>query len=117
MTMHNPHWSNIALDQIARRFKLLSEPSRLRLLFALNEGEKSVGDLIAITNMAQGNVSQQLGILADGGLIIRHRNRQQVIYRLADSLTFELNTMVVQSLIKTGELVVSSLSNEELENS
>lgn len=65
--MTSQHWSDTTITLIAHRFKLLSEPSRLRLLCALQDGEKSMGELIALTRLTQANVSHQLHLLETGG--------------------------------------------------
>lgn len=86
------------MEMIALRFKLLSAPSRLRLLLALQDGEKTVGDLIAITQMTQANVSRHLLLLADGGLVTRRKAHQSVWYRLADGSFSALHNLVYASL-------------------
>lgn len=111
---HHPHWSDAAIELIAHRFKLLSEPSRLRLLYALYDGEKTVGELIEITQMAQANVSHQLTLLADGGLIVRRKTQQKVIYRLADPALIDLNDLVCQHLLLQGTHVLASLQDEQM---
>ena len=113
MMTHNLHWSNAAIELIAHRFKLLSEPSRLRLLYALFSGEKTVGELIEITQMAQANVSHQLTLLADGGLIVRRKTQQKVWYRLADPTLIDLNGLVCQSLLQRGTHVLASLQDDK----
>ena len=58
-----------ALALIARRFAVLAEPMRLRLLHALFEGERSVNDLVAETGGTQANVSRHLQTLAHANLV------------------------------------------------
>src|SRR5437867_3127953 len=80
--------SDKALDLIAARFKALSEPNRLKLLIALQTGEKSVSDLIQATRLGQANVSRHLQTLTEAGILARHRNRGSVIYSIADPSIF-----------------------------
>ena len=49
-----------ALVLIAKRFSVLSEPMRLRLLRRLFDGEHSVGQLVELTQGTQANVSRHL---------------------------------------------------------
>ncbi len=49
------------IQEAARLFATLSEPSRLRLLQALMGGPMTVTELVEATDMRQGNVSKQLG--------------------------------------------------------
>jgi len=93
-----PKLPDTAIELIAHRFKLLSEPSRLRLLCALQEGEKSMGELIALTRLTQANVSRQLHLLADGGLVRRSKRHLQVWYRLADPSLITSNQLVCERL-------------------
>lgn len=53
---------------IARRFALLAEPMRLRLLHALFEGEKPVNALVTLSGGTQANVSRHLQALAEAGI-------------------------------------------------
>jgi len=101
--------SDTAIELIAHRFKLLSEPSRLRLLCALQEGEKSVGELITLTRLTQANVSRQLHLLADGGLVLRTKRQLQVWYRLADPSLSQINYLVCESLELHGQQVLDAL--------
>ncbi len=103
-------WSDNAIELIAHRFKLLAGASRLRLLFALYDGEKSVSELIEITHMEQTNVSRQLTLLADGGLITRHKTGQQVWCSLADASLIELTGLVCQSLFQRESSQLASLN-------
>lgn len=79
-----------ALELIAARFKVLSEPNRLKLLIALQDGAKSVGELIETTGLRQANVSRHLAALTEAGLTARQRQGSTVIYSIADPGIFEL---------------------------
>jgi ArsR family transcriptional regulator len=99
--------SDRAIEMVAHRFKLLSEPTRLRLLQILMQGERSVNELVAEAHTTQANVSKHLSILADGGLVARRKDGACTRYRIADP-----------SLVTLCELVCRSLQdrNEELRN-
>jgi DNA-binding transcriptional ArsR family regulator len=83
-----------ALEQVAARFKLLSEPMRLRLLNELCGGEKTVSELVGATGGGQANVSKHLGLLADGGMVGRRKEGLNVIYSVTDESVFELCDLV-----------------------
>lgn len=72
------------LELIAARFRLLSEPLRLKLLAALATGERSVGELVTLTGANQPNVSKHLAALAHGGLVQRRKSGTSIYYTLAD---------------------------------
>jgi len=89
-----------ALALVARRFAVLSEPMRLRLLHALFDGEKPVNSLVDDTGGTQANVSRHLQTLADAGLLARRKEGLQVFYSIADPSIFQLCELVCGSLEK-----------------
>jgi ArsR family transcriptional regulator len=92
--------SNDALDLIARRFAVLAEPMRLRLIHALFTGEKNVTALVALTGGTQANVSRHLQMLTHAHLVSRRKDGLQVFYAIADPTLFQLCEMVCGSLEK-----------------
>ncbi len=72
------------LARVAERFRALAEPARLAILHALEEGERTVSDLVEETDMAQGNLSKHLQQLFAAGLVSRRREGLFVHYSLAD---------------------------------
>jgi ArsR family transcriptional regulator len=90
--------SEEALAMIARRFALLGEPMRLRLLHALFDGEKSVNTLVEASGGTQANVSRHLQALSEAGLLGRRKQGLQVFYSIADPTLFQLCELVCGSL-------------------
>lgn len=86
--------SEHALAHVAEYFRALSVPLRLRILDALREGERSVGDLAERLGRSQANVSQHLAILAKAGLLVREARGTSVYYAIADPCTFALCDLV-----------------------
>lgn len=82
--------SEEVLDLIAASFKVLSEPSRLRLLVALRAKEMSVTELVAVTRTTQSNVSRHLQTLADAGLVRRRKAGAAAYYSIVDGSVFAL---------------------------
>ncbi len=64
--------------------KVLTDPKRLRLLHALRDGERSVGDLAAVLGVSLPNASQHLAVLRAAGLVDGRREGASVRYRLAE---------------------------------
>lgn len=85
------------LDLVARRFRTLGEPYRLRILQELEAGEKSVGELVTALNGNQPNVSKHLQILSDAGLISRRREGTSIFYAISDPMVFKLCALVCSS--------------------
>ncbi|MBB5518448.1 ArsR/SmtB family transcription factor [Amphiplicatus metriothermophilus] len=70
--------------------KAIASPSRLLLLCALAEGEKSVSELTETLGMRQATVSQHLARLRQEGLVATRRDAQSVYYRIADRTAHEI---------------------------
>ena len=103
--------SDAALQMIADRFKIMSEPMRLKILHALWDGELSVGDIIEASAGLQANISKHLGILQQSGLVSRRKDGLNVYYRICDETVFELCEVVCVSLhdrlvVQMGELPI-----------
>ena len=69
---------------IADLMNALAAPSRVRLLFALREGERSVGDLAADAALTPSAASQQLRILRHLRFVSSRRDGRSTLYRLHD---------------------------------
>lgn len=89
-----------ALELIASRFRLLAEPTRLKILHTLGEDEMNVSQLVAATGAGQANISKHLGALLDAGIVSRRKEGLTANYRVADETIFEL-CEVVCSRLKT----------------
>ena len=69
---------------VAGYFGLLSEPTRLRILHAICQAERSVSAIVAATGATQTNVSRHLSLLHRAGVVSRRRAGNAVYYRVAD---------------------------------
>lgn len=73
------------LSSLAQLFRLLGDPTRVRLLYALLEvGEMCVSDLTAAVDSQESTVSQALRLLRASGAVVGRRDGRMVFYRLAD---------------------------------
>ena len=86
------------LERIARFFRAFSEPTRLALLQELKGGEKSVNALVEAVDTTQANVSKQLKMLHDEGLLKRRRDGNQVMYSIAEPMVIELCELACEQL-------------------
>ena len=86
------------VELIARRFRVLGEPMRIRLLDHLREGEATVGELSQALAASQQNVSKHLAVLTDAGVLGRRKEGNHVYYRIADEGVFALCEDVCGSL-------------------
>jgi ArsR family transcriptional regulator len=86
------------LELLAERFRLLGDPTRLRLLQALAGEERAVADLVAMTGATQANVSKHLQLLHRAGIVLRRKEGLHVYYSVADPSIFEICDVVCGSL-------------------
>ena len=69
---------------LARVFRALAHPARIRLIHRLMEGDCCVSEAGACLKISQPNVSQHLKILKTAGLIAGRRRGAKICYRLID---------------------------------
>jgi DNA-binding transcriptional ArsR family regulator len=97
MTLPHPLPEPLA-DLIARRLRVIGEPTRIRLLDALREGEATVHQLTEALDASQQNVSKHLQILLEAGIVGRRREGNHAYYAIADESVFALCEQVCGSL-------------------
>jgi len=102
--------SEEALEMIASRFRLLSDPMRLKILHTLGDEEMNVTDLVNATGAGQANVSKHLGTLLNAGIVSRRKEGLNSIYRVSDETIFELCEVVCSRLKKQLETRQNALS-------
>jgi len=78
------------VELIARRFRVLGEPMRIKLLDRLREGEASVNELSEALEASQQNISKHLTVLAEVGILGRRKQGTHVYYRIVDEGVFAL---------------------------
>lgn len=77
-------------DLLAKYFKVLSDPTRLRILELLQaRGELSVGELVGALEQSQPKVSNHLACLRWCGFVHTRREHPSVLYRIADERVTE----------------------------
>jgi DNA-binding transcriptional ArsR family regulator len=97
MSLPHPLPDDLA-ELIARRFRMLAEPTRIKLLDRLRDGEASVNDLSEELGASQQNISKHLAMLADAGMLARRKDRNHVYYRIADEGVFALCDQICGSV-------------------
>jgi DNA-binding transcriptional ArsR family regulator len=78
------------VELIAERFRVLGDPTRIRLLERLRRGEATVTELVGVTGASQQNVSKHLGILHSAGMVSRTKRGNHTVYAIGDPGVFEL---------------------------
>lgn len=88
------------LEKIADILKVMAEPTRLKILQILKNGECSVTDLHEALGGSQANVSKHLGVLKRSGLVKVHRDGSSSLYSLVDQSIFEICDSICHYLKK-----------------
>lgn len=84
-------------EQLARRFKALGDPTRVRLLSLIaahDGGEACICDLIDPVGLAQPTVSHHMKQLADAGLVTREQRGKWAYYRIVNDALTALATAI-----------------------
>lgn len=107
----NKELNDDALELIASRFRLLSEPMRLKILHTLGDKEMNVSELVTATKANQANVSKHLGILLDAGVVSRRKEGLTANYRVSDATIFNLCDLVCSGIKTQLESRQNALAN------
>ena len=86
----SPKQMELLFEKVSQFFAVLAEPSRLRILYALCQGEKSVSQVIEVSGSSQANVSRHLGSLHQAGILRRRKVGTTVYYSICDEVTLEM---------------------------
>ena len=106
--MNNFILSDEMLELIAQRLRLLADPTRLKILHQLKEGEKSVTELVEVTGTSQPNVSKHLSTLNAHGLVSRRQSGNMAYFSISAPFIFDICDTVCDSM-KTEWLKRTSL--------
>ncbi len=87
------------IERVADRFRLLSDPTRLRLINELHAGgEMTVGELVERLELSYATASKQLALLRAHGTVARRREGPKIFYRIVDPSLDEVCNVVCRSL-------------------
>jgi DNA-binding transcriptional ArsR family regulator len=89
MTLPHPLPDPLA-ELIARRFRVIGEPMRIRLLDRLRDGDATVQELTEALAASQQNVSKHLQVLLEAGIVGRRKEGNRAYYSVADEGVFAL---------------------------
>ncbi len=93
-----------SLERKARVIASLAHPSRLLIVEALEEGEKTVSELTGIVGSDISTVSRHLGVLRSAGIIASRKDSNRVLHRLL--------TPCLPSFLKCVDQVISDTCGE-----
>jgi DNA-binding transcriptional ArsR family regulator len=84
--------------QQADIYRVFSNATRLRILWALADRELSVGEIAATAETSLQNTSQHLRLMQDKGFLISHREAQTIYYSIADDEMIKRYLILLQEL-------------------
>jgi DNA-binding transcriptional ArsR family regulator len=87
------------VEHIAKFFSILAEPSRVKIIHAICRDEKSVGEIVQLTGLAQTNVSRQLNMMLDHGVLARRKAGNQAFFTVTDETLINVCRDVCMRLV------------------
>lgn len=90
--------SDELLLRIADVLKAMADPTRLKILHSLQQGERCVSDILEVVGGSQANVSKHLSVLKRAGLVESRRDGLNVFYEISDEGVFTICRNVCDSL-------------------
>ncbi len=82
------------LEAAAELLRALAHGTRLALLRALIDGERSVGEIEQVTKVGQPGLSQQLGVLRKADLVATRKEAKLVFYRINQNRIAEVSALL-----------------------
>jgi DNA-binding transcriptional ArsR family regulator len=81
---------DVVVELIARRLRVLADPTRIKILDRLRGSESTVRELTVATGSTQQNISKHLALLAEAGIVGRRRDGNTTRYRVVDDGVWRL---------------------------
>jgi len=97
----------LELDIVAKYFRGFGDPTRLRILEALTDGERSVGELVELIDAPQPKVSAHLACLRWCGFVETRRDFRTIYYRIADKRVLRMLELARALLADNAEHVAA----------
>jgi ArsR family transcriptional regulator len=85
--------------------KTFANPSRLRIVEALGDGERTVSQLVELLGVSKSNVSQHLGLMREKGVVEHRREGGYVFYRLSNPKILQACRLMREVLLEQFERV------------
>jgi len=99
--------ASTSAELLARVFHGLSDPTRMRIVQLLLEGERNVGELVAALGVPQGRMSSHLMCLRWCGFVTTRREGRRVYYRISDTRVIDLVRIAQALLIDNAQAIAS----------
>ncbi len=84
------------IDKMENLLNIASDSTRLKILYAISDSEKSVSEIVDLVGASQSLVSHQLQVLRKAHLVSTRKNGTHVFYSLDDDHVNRLLTLVYE---------------------
>lgn len=86
-------------NKVSMFFKVIGDVTRLKILYALDNNEMCVCDIANLLNTTKSNISHQLKLLKDNGLVKYRKDGKEVYYMLDDFHVSEVIEVAMEHVI------------------
>jgi ArsR family transcriptional regulator len=97
------------LELKAEILKALAQPTRLKILELLRNGEKCICEIVPAINGEQSNISRHISLMQKSNLVTTRKDGVKVMVRVSDPRVFEILDSIAlllkRQIIETGKLV------------
>ena len=91
------------MQELADFYTVFADPTRIKLLYCLLDGEKRVGDIAEAVGISQSATSHQLRFLKEKGVVGNRREGQSIYYRLIDDHIVLILAMGLEHVLEPGD--------------
>ena len=91
------------MQELADLYTVFADPTRIKLLYSLLDGEKRVGEIAEAVGLSQSATSHQLRFLKEKGVVGNRREGQSIYYRLIDDHIVLILAMGLEHVLEPGD--------------
>ena len=89
--------------------KALAQPTRMKILECLRDGEKCICEIVPAINGEQSNISRHISLMQKAHLVSTRKDGVRVMVKVSDPKVFaildSIGLLLKKQIIKTGKLV------------
>jgi ArsR family transcriptional regulator len=97
------------LELKAEILKALAQPTRLKILELLRNGEKCICEIVPALNGEQSNISRHISLMQKSHLVTTRKDGVRVMVKVKDPKLFEIldniNLLLKKQIVETGKLI------------
>jgi ArsR family transcriptional regulator len=97
------------LELKADILKALAQPTRLKILELLRDGEKCICEIVPAINGEQSNISRHISLMQKSHLVTTRKDGVKVIVKISDPKVFEIldnvGLLLKKQIVETGKLI------------